>query len=112
MLCVSGQLDEKMFGAGTLDESMKRRSIYFFVKRSKLIPTLMLFDAPNALLGLGSRGTTTVAPQALMLMNNAFVREYARSFAKGIAPDPSGSIAEAVVRAYVASLSRLPTTTE
>ena len=38
---------------------------------------LILFDAPDALQGLGERSTTTVAPQALMLMNNPQVREYA-----------------------------------
>lgn len=112
MLAVSGELDQKMYGPGTLDESMKRRSIYFFVKRSKLIPTLMLFDAPNALLGLGNRATTTVAPQALMLMNNAFVREYARNFAKRAMGQDTQAGASAVVRAYELALSRPPTAKE
>ena len=44
MLSVSGLLDERMFGAGTLDEKMRRRSIYFFVKRSQLVPMMTLFD--------------------------------------------------------------------
>ena len=34
-----------MFGAGTLDERMLRRSIYFMIKRSKLIPSMQLFDS-------------------------------------------------------------------
>src|SRR6267143_1696333 len=61
MLFVSGMLDETMYGPGTLDESMKRRSIYFFVKRSKLIQTMMLFDAPNTLQSFALRANTTVA---------------------------------------------------
>jgi len=35
MLAVSGLLDETMFGAGTRDESSRRRSIYFNIKRSQ-----------------------------------------------------------------------------
>ena len=53
MLSVSGALDAKMFGPGTLDEASKRRSIYFTVKRSKLIPMMQIFDAPDASGGIG-----------------------------------------------------------
>ena len=70
MLAVSGVLDETMFGPGTLDQGMRRRSIYFTVKRSQLIPLMTLFDVPDSLQGLGSRGATTVAPEALAMMNN------------------------------------------
>jgi len=52
-----------MFGPGTLDLGHKRRSIYFFVKRSQLIPTMILFDAPDTLLGIEQRVSTTIAPQ-------------------------------------------------
>ena len=34
MLAVSGRLDHRQFGPGSLDENMTRRSIYFTVKRS------------------------------------------------------------------------------
>src|SRR5437764_8056868 len=112
LLSVSGQLDETMFGPGTLDETMKRRSIYFFVKRSKLIPSMMLFDAPNALLGLGARATTTVAPQALMLMNSPLVRGYAEALAKRVRPKPDISIADAVKSSYQLTFCRPPTTAE
>ena len=53
MLNVAGLLDTRMYGPGTLDESMRRRSIYFTVKRSKLIPTMMLFDWPEHLVSIG-----------------------------------------------------------
>jgi hypothetical protein len=36
ILAVTGALDAKMFGPGTLDPTMKRRSIYFQIKRSQL----------------------------------------------------------------------------
>ena len=108
MLAVSGQLDATMFGPGTLDESMRRRSIYFFVKRSKLIPMMMLFDWPDSLQGLGQRSATTVAPQALALMNHPQVQAYASSLAKEILPIAKTSLEEAIRRAYMKALSRPP----
>ena len=74
LLSVAGQLDRRMFGAGTLDPAMKRRSVYFFVKRSQLIPMMTLFDAPDGTVGIEARTNTTIAPQALLLMNNPVVR--------------------------------------
>ncbi len=112
LLAVSDELDPKMFGPGTLDESMKRRSLYFTVKRSRLIPTLMIFDAPDALLSLPVRSSTTIAPQALLLMNNDHVRDYARSLARRIAPKPETPLAEAITSGYLLTLSRPPTRQE
>ena len=67
-----------MYGPGTLDEASKRRSIYFTMKRSKLIPMLVIFDAPDGTVGVGERPTTTIAPQALLMMNNPQVRSWAQ----------------------------------
>jgi hypothetical protein len=62
-----------------------------------------VFDAPEALTPIGERSTTTVAPQALMLMNNPQVREYARALSRR-APD--------VRTAYRITLGRDPTEAE
>ena len=82
MLNIAGLLDKEMYGRGSLDESMRRRSVYFTIKRSKLIPTMMLFDWPEHLVSIGKRPVTTTAPQALLMMNNPQTREYATAFAK------------------------------
>jgi cytochrome c553 len=110
MLAVSGTLDRTMFGPGTLDANMKRRSIYFTMKRSQLVPALALFDCPDGLQGIEQRSTTTVAPQALLLLNNAAVRHCAAAFAGRIAPaeKPAGS-AQAAFRL---ALGRWPTASE
>ena len=100
LLAVSRLLDLKQFGPGTLDPNMKRRSIYFFVKRSQLIPSLVLFDGPDALQGAEQRNTTTIAPQALLLMNNAQVRICAESLAKRVAPPDGKQTADALTNAY------------
>ena len=106
ILAVTGALDATMFGAGTLDAGMKRRSIYFQIKRSQLPPMLITFDGPDTLNGLGLRAQTTVAPQALLLMNNKLIRSVVLDWAKAfalLAPE------DAVKRAYLAALSRPPT---
>jgi Protein of unknown function (DUF1549)/Protein of unknown function (DUF1553)/Planctomycete cytochrome C len=112
MLAVSGRLDERMFGPGTLDERMTRRSIYFTVKRSKLIPMMTLFDAPDALQPVAVRPSTTVAPQSLLIMNSPIARDWALGLARRIAPKPGGSFGDAARSAYAITLGRPPTDEE
>jgi hypothetical protein len=120
ILAAGGILDQRMFGPGTLDENQRRRSIYFTVKRSKLIPMMMLFDAPDGLQAIGARSSTTIAPQALLLLNNRQVREAAQHFAARISAPANSNPAntdppswtEEVRRAYSIALSRPPTDAE
>lgn len=110
MLAVSGSLDRTMFGPGSLDENHQRRSIYFTIKRSQLIPSMQLFDMPEPLVSVGERPSTTIAPQALAFMNSAQVRTCASLLAKKLI----GQVADrhdraAVVQAgYLATLGRQP----
>ena len=109
MLSVAGMLDEKMYGPGTLDQNMRRRSIYFFIKRSKLIPMMMLFDWPEHLVSIGRRSSTTIAPQALMFMNSP----QGRSYAEGLAKRLQGKEAAVAVReGYRLTVGREPTEAE
>lgn len=112
LLATSGLLDTTLYGPGTLDETSRRRSIYFTVKRSKLIPMMQVFDAPDALSSIGERVSTTVAPQALLLLNNANTRQYAKAFAKRIAPQPTTDLNTAVRAGYVVAVARQPTEEE
>jgi hypothetical protein len=108
LLTVSGQLDKTMYGKGTLDERSKRRSVYFFIKRSRLIPTMQLFDAPEPLVSQGRRLTTTIAPQALMFMNSPNVRGYADAFAQRLSLEAGDDLEKAVKAGYKAALGRQP----
>ena len=110
ILKVSGLLDERMFGAGTLDERMKRRSIYFMIKRSKLIPSMQLFDSPEPLVSQGRRPATIIAPQALHFMNNGQVRASAMELARQLKAQPD--TAAAVTLGYQTVLGRAPTSKE
>ena len=112
LLSVSGTLNRQMFGKGSLDQASPRRSVYLTVKRSNLIPILQLFDAPDAIQGIGHREITTVPPQALAMMNSAFVRQLATKFAKRIRPEPTVELDQVVDQAYRIALSRPPTKDE
>jgi hypothetical protein len=105
MLAVSGQLDTRMYGPGTLDQEMQRRSVYFFIKRSQLVPMMMLFDWPEHLVSIGRRSTTTIAPQALLLLNNPQVRNCAERMAEDLARCPEQ---EQIARGYLLALGRGP----
>jgi len=112
MLAVGGELDTKQFGPGTLDEKSKRRSIYFTIKRSKLMPMMVIFDAPEALSGMAERPTTTIAPQALHMLNNPQVRQIAHSFAHRISPDEATPLENSIRAGYQFALARQPTRDE
>jgi cytochrome c553 len=80
-LAVGGMLDKTMFGEGTLDETMRRRSIYFTVKRSQLVPSMQLFDWPDTLTSQDRRAVTTTPSQALVFINDPLFRQMAEGFA-------------------------------
>ena len=112
LLAVAGTLDRASFGKGTLDQKSRRRSIYFTVKRSQLIPFLQLFDAPDAMQGIATRQESTVAPQALALLNSPIIRELAAQFATRVRPNPQTSVEQVIVNAYGLALGRQPTDSE
>ena len=106
MLAISGLLDETMYGPGTRDENGKRRSIYFNIKRSQLIGSMVAFDVPEPLVSQGSRPTTTVAPQALILMNSPQARQWAEGLAKRITS--AGDAPMQITMAYRICFNRDP----
>ena len=99
MLAVAGTLDPKLYGAsvpphisryqdgrgkpesGPLDGD-RRRSVYLQVRRNFLTPLLLAFDYPLPIGPIGARGVSTVPSQALLFMNNEFVAQQARAWAK------------------------------
>ncbi len=62
----------------------RRRTVYMFHKRVVQYPLMQAFDAPDAQASCGRRENTTVAPQALALLNDRFVRLRAEDFAARI----------------------------
>ncbi|MFN0172271.1 MAG: PSD1 and planctomycete cytochrome C domain-containing protein [Bryobacteraceae bacterium] len=64
-----------------------RRSVYLYVKRTFPLPMLQTFDSPDTSTSCARRDSTTVAPQALTLMNSGFMFDQARQFAVRIGKD-------------------------
>ena len=89
---------------------MPRRSVYFFIKRSQLIPMMMLFDWPEHLVSIGQRSTTTTAPQALMFMNSPLGRRLRRGLrGPGRPASDAGADASAAPTGSPSAASRPPT---
>jgi hypothetical protein len=112
LLAVSGTLEPTMYGRGTLDQNVPRRSVYLTVKRSVPIPMLQLFDAPEAIQSAGVRQTTTVAPQALAMMNSPFVRAHAEKLAQRHAPKTPDLLPRSIDDIYRTAMGRRPTAAE
>jgi hypothetical protein len=106
MLAAAGRLDRRMYGPGALDVQMRRRSVYLFIKRSGLVPLMMLFDWPEHLVSIGQRSITTTAPQALAMLNSKLARDCALGFAERI-PRAAGPDC-AVAIAYRIAFGREP----
>jgi len=84
-----------------------RRSIYVFVKRSLRLPFLELYDAPSPNSSCERRVESTVATQALLMMNNDFIQEQATFLAERIRPSDNP-----VSRLYAICYQRSPTADE
>lgn len=112
LLSVSGLLDTKQFGPGSLNQESRRRSVYLRVKRGTLIPILQLFDAPDAMQSIGARNVTTVPPQALAMMNSPFVRRLAVTFSKRVRPNRRADLPTVIDDAYAIAFSRPPSDEE
>ena len=88
-------------------EQQRRRSVYAFVKRTMLYPFFEIFDYTNTEGSLGVRPTTTVAPQALLLLNSEFVADNAARLARAARAEP-----DPVSAAFRMILSRNPSEEE
>jgi hypothetical protein len=88
-----------------------RRSIYIFHKRVVQQPLMQAFDGPDAQASCGRRENTTVAPQALALLNDSIIRSTAIAFAER-AQKFASSIDSQINWAWRTALGRGPTASE
>jgi mono/diheme cytochrome c family protein len=121
LLLVAGRLDETRFGPAdgveargdgliTPTESPRgwRRAIYLRQTRKQLPTHLENFDYPQMNPNCIERRSSTVAPQALHLMNNGMVHHLAEHFARRIRREAGPDPAKQIERAYLIALSRFP----
>lgn len=90
----------------------RRRSVYVFHKRVVQSPLMQAFDGPDAQASCGRRENTTVAPQALALLNDKFVRARALDFARRVEHGAGSETAAQVRLAWQLALGREPSPAE
>ena len=139
MLAISGELDLKPllastvaragdvniggprffgFGETQVNADARHRSVYLSVARDMTPESLEAFDFPDPSLVAGARETTSVASQALFMMNSEFARDRAAQFAQRLQrwqPQAEGADIqwrERVSVAYWLAFARGPTDAE
>ena len=130
ILAVSGRLNLRMGGVGVIPSltaaeilaartprmwpanpdpaERDRRSVYLQAKRSMALPMLQVFDAPDTARSCARRETSTVAPQALAMMNSGFVLEQSKAFAGRIRKLAGEDTGEQVDVGWRLALGRRP----
>jgi hypothetical protein len=62
-------------------EERNRRSVYIFIRRNSRYPMMEQFDMPDTHESCPRRDVTTTAPQALAMLNDGVVLQWAQAFA-------------------------------
>jgi hypothetical protein len=132
LLSLSGRLNEAQGGPGALLEvppdvaegfeffkwfpsdepERRRRSIYTFQRRSVVDPMLEVFDVANTGSSCSRRSATTVATQALTLLNADLPNVEAKHFAARIMQEAGPDSDKQIERAFWLALGREPSTGE
>ena len=84
LLAASGELDATSGGPATRDPLTKRRTLYVMTVRSDRAGWRVLFDGADPTAIVDVRTQSTVAPQALWLMNDEFVLARAAALAERV----------------------------
>jgi hypothetical protein len=105
MLATAGVLNAKMYGPGVFPplppgmvtrggwkdqedpSEAVRRSVYIFVRRNTRYPMMEAFDMPDTHESCARRNNTVSAMQALELVNNQLVADWARAMANRVGND-------------------------
>ena len=121
ILAVSGQIDPRL-GGNTIKPGTKieygyqfegtRRSAYTPVFRNTPLEILSVFDFADPNIVVGQRSTSSVATQALYLMNSPFVREQSRHASKRLLSEDRTTDKARIESAYLRTIGRQPTEKE
>lgn len=90
------------------ETAASRRTIYATVKRSLVAPLLESLDLCDTTRSTAKRNVTTIAPQALMLFNGAFVNQQAKFLADRLEKEAGPDSARQIELAYRLTLCRPP----
>ncbi|MCA9116424.1 MAG: DUF1553 domain-containing protein, partial [Planctomycetaceae bacterium] len=125
LLAVAGELELRRFGPPDAVAVRKdglvtskrgdagwRRSVYVLHRRKEMPTMLETFDLPQMIPNCVARPSSTVASQALHMMNNGMVREVAGSFAGRVREEAGEEAGAQIELMYQLALSRNPTSEE
>jgi hypothetical protein len=129
-LTSAGTLNDTMFGPGVRPElppnfggaanwkvsdppDRTRRSVYIYAKRNLPYPMMAAFDFPDMHETCGCRTKTTIAPQALMMLNDSLILNAARQLARRAKVESDSTDPDARIgRAWIIAFGRPPTRRE
>lgn len=134
MLLCSGQLNPAMGGPGIFPDlppeltklsskgavwplspavgDRNRRSLYVFVRRNLRYPFFESFDRPDTNASCPRREVTTIAPQALSMLNGQLAYVSAHALCERLIREAGDSNDARVNRAYLLTVGRAPDETE
>jgi len=85
-----------------------RRSVYVTQMRTVTAPIIDLFDPPDTVSSCPKRNATTVAPQALQLLNNKFIAGQSVIFAERLRNEVGQDLSLQIERAFILANGRRP----
>jgi mono/diheme cytochrome c family protein len=85
-----------------------RRSVYLQVRRSRPLTVLSTFDAPRMEPNCPKRSSSTVAPQALFLLNSPLVVRHSQLFADRVRAEAGEDLERQIARAWLLAFARAP----
>jgi hypothetical protein len=94
------------------EEDHRRRSIYIFARRNLRFPIFEAFDRPETTVSCPARTQSTIAPQALLLLNSEFSLSSARSLAEFVRTHAGDDRNTQIDLVYRRALGRAATTTQ
>jgi hypothetical protein len=115
LLAAAGQLDAAQGGPAFQDIAVRRRTLYMMSVRTgeKSSGFGALFDRPDPSSIVEKRGVSTVAPQALFMLNDPFVATQAMALAERVVREiPADDNEARIRRLYAIVLGRTPTQAE
>ena len=128
LIAVSGRLDQTLGGSlltvknrayffdhtsrDLTDYSSLRRSLYLPVVRNNIYDVFQLLDYPDAAIPTGDRTTTTIAPQALLMLNSDLIAQTSGHMADMLLGSPGTDDDGRVRRMYLDAFGRDVTTAE
>jgi Protein of unknown function (DUF1553)/Protein of unknown function (DUF1549) len=102
----------KIWPVSPRPEDRDRRSLYVFTRRNLRYPFFEAFDRPDTNASCPKRAVTTIAPQALSLLNGKLALDASKALADRVAREAGPDSSARVDRAYRLALGRGPDPTE